>query len=65
VKKYEVVMVVTVEASSAHQAERRMRLANKLAHEHLRGEWVCEPEITWGPSEVSKDPDYCQKELPL
>jgi len=65
VKKYEVVMVVTVEATSAHQAARRMRLANKLAYEHLRGEWVCEPEVTWSPSEVSKDPDYCQQELSL
>ncbi len=63
--KYEVVMVVTVEATSAHQAARRMRLANKLAYEHLRGEWVCEPEVTWGPVAVSKDPDYRQQELPL
>lgn len=63
--KYEVVMVVTVEATSAHQAARRVRLANKLAHEHLRGEWVCEPEVTWGPSEVSKPRDDSQQELPL
>ena len=40
-KKYE---VVTVEASLVHrlvhQAVKRMRFANKFAHEHLRGEWV-------------------------
>ena len=42
-----------------------MLLANKLAYEHLKGEWVCEPEVTWGPSEVSRDPDYRQQELPL
>jgi hypothetical protein len=59
--KYEVVMVVTVEATSAHQAARRVRLANKLAHEHLRGEWLMEPEVTWGPVEVSKP----REELPL
>jgi hypothetical protein len=65
VKKYEVVMVVTVEATSAHQAARRMRLANKLAHEHLRGEWLMEPEVTWGPVEVSKPRDDRQQGLPL
>lgn len=63
--KYEVVMVVTVEATSAHQAARRVRLANKLAHEHLRGEWATVPEVTWGPVEVSKPRDDRQQELPL
>ena len=63
--KYEVVMVVTVEGTSAHQAARRVRLANKLAHEHLRGEWLMEPEVTWGPVEVSKPREERQQELPL
>lgn len=62
--KYEVVVVVTVEATSSQQAARRVRLANKLAHEHLRGEWSKEPEVTYGPVKVT-EVSSAQQELPL
>lgn len=64
-RRYEVVMVVNLEATSMHGAFARARLAAALAHEHLRGEWKGEVRVIAAVELPAHDAQDAQQELPL